>query len=107
MQSTGPCERLNQVRGRVRPGPGGDRHMVPSRDRTYLFSLALSLVAICAFGVFIVQDYKENSGAGNSASTAVRVVPLTNGQPEAAIAAPGAAHTPVSGPGSSTTTTTT
>jgi len=81
--------------------------MVPSRDRSYLFTLALSLVAICAFGVFIVQDYKANSGTGNSASTAVRVVPLTNGQPEAAIAAPGAAHTPVSGPGSSTTTTTT
>ncbi len=80
--------------------------MVASRDRAYLMTLALTLVAICAFGVFIVQDYKASQNA--AANQTARIVASTGGNQvqDGGLATPGAGGTPVSGPGSNTTTTT-
>jgi branched-chain amino acid transport system substrate-binding protein len=84
--------------------------MVPLRDRAYLATLALSAVAICAFGAFIVEDYKASQA--NSSPTSYHVIPLPGGgttSDSAVVATPGAENTPVSSApaaGSSSSTTT-
>jgi branched-chain amino acid transport system substrate-binding protein len=82
--------------------------MVPSRDRAYVATLALTLVAIVAFGVFIAQDYA--AGRSTQAPTSVTLAPgggNAQATADGGLATPGAGNTPVSGPGGNNTTTTT
>jgi branched-chain amino acid transport system substrate-binding protein len=78
--------------------------MLASRDRAYVVTLVLTLVAICAFGVFVVEDYHASQIQASTQPTLVRVG--SAGAPDAGLATPGADSTPVSGAGSNTTTTT-
>lgn len=88
--------------------------MILSRDRMYAITLALTLVAIAAFGVFIWRDYQDQSqirpalaGAPGTSAAGQQAGNGAVDQGGAALATPGAAGAPAAAAGGQTVTSST